>query len=621
MKDLFLKNIFWLFLLVAATVTGQDVRFYCQAPKRVAVNQAFYLAFVIENGDGTIKLPELKNFSLQGGPSKSQSSQTQIFNGKVSQSTSVTYRYVIAATKEGTFTIPKATVTIDGKTYSSNPVTIEVVKGNGNAQAKSNNNRTQSRSNDPSPSQGVTVDAKDVFVRVQLNKTNLYQGEATLATIKLYTKLNIAGVDDLKMPAFNNLWIQDIKGDDRVNFTKETVNGEVYYTGVLAQKLIFPQKSGKITIEPFDISLTVQKKVRRKRRRRRSFFDDFFDDDFFGGGYRNIPVKLKSPARVLHVKPLPENRKPANFDGAVGDLGFKVTVDKTTVKTNDPITMTIAINGKGNLKLIEAPKPDIPPDFEMYDPKVETHVRNTTGGQKGSKSFEYLIIPRVKGDYVIPPLSFSYFDPEAKTYKTVTSDTFNIHVEQGDGSTGNDVVFSGKHQELKYLGKDIRFIKAGATKLHRKGDYVYGQKWYFSFFPVTFLLFALVAYLLRKQIKENADFRVVRRKKAGKFAAEKLKNAHAALQENDKNRFYEASINSLWGYLQDKLNVPRSELSRATVTDILRRHKVTDTTIDRFIKLIEKMEMAHFAPIESSDMHADYESAKEMINLLEKEVR
>ncbi len=593
-----LVSILSVITLISTQLIGQ-ITFKASANKVVEVGENFRLNFTVNANGKNFKPPSsFAGFRLLAGPSSSTSSSYQWINGKASQSISNTYSYILQATREGKFTIPEAQITVDGKVYKSNPITIEVVKGNAQANIQENNGEGTNSEN-----------IKDqIFVRINLNKTKVYLGEQIIASIKIYTKVGLRAFEDFKFPAYTGFWSQDIETPNQVSLQRENVNGQIYNVGVLRKTILFPQRTGKIKIDPFELNCIVQQKAGK----RRNFFGELVDV------YQDVRVNLVSPPRTVTVMPLPVG-KPASFSGAVGsDFKLSANVDRQELKNNESLTLKVKISGNGNLKLIDKINIDFPKTFEVYDPKVKENISNTAGGARGTKTFEYLLIPREQGDYVIPEIKFSYFDVNSKSYKTLSVPEIAVKVNKGDAIDMSNTGITVSKEDIRIIGSDIRFIKQDPYKLMPRNKHFFGSLSFYLYYLISLFVFIVFVFFMRNKIKQNANAVLMKNKRANKISKKRLKMAATYMKENDKSRFYDEIIHALWGYLSDKLNIPVSELSRDTVKETLQKNNVSDEIINNFLKIIDDCEFAKYAPAgESNQIQDDYQRAREVINKFE----
>jgi hypothetical protein len=384
---------------------------------------------------------------------------------------------------------------------------------------------------------------------------------------------------------------------------------------VLKQAILFPQRSGEISIGTgkYDFVLRV-----RGQQRVRSIFEDFFDT------YTSVTKSLVSPAVAIHVKPLPSG-KPASFSGAVGDYKMTSSIHPASLKADESVTVKVSITGTGNIKMVKNPEIVFPNDFELFDPNVNVSAKVSAGGVSGSKTIEYLAIPRYAGDFTIPSAEFSYFDVKSGTYKTLRTDEFTLHVDKGAGGTGSSpqVFSSGTNKEdLKFLGQDIRYVKTDGFSFSQQGDFFFGKLSYWLFYIVSTILFIVFFFIYRKQAKENANIALVRTKKANKVATKRLKNAGKYLKENKSEAFYDEVLKALWGYLSDKLNIPVSQLTKDNVESELSRFGVGADLIKDFRTILDSCEFARFAPVEGeSQMDIVYDYAVKAIDKMENTIK
>ena len=586
---------------------AQDIKFTAAAmPKVLRVGEQFQLVYELNASASELQIPELDDFQLLGGPSTGSSSSIQIINGKTTHSVKYTYTYYLLATKEGTFTIPPATAKIKRDTYKSNSVQIEVVKG------KSVPQQPPAPSREPAVKSEADADMpsdENLFVRLHVDKTSAYIGEQVIAWIKIYSRVNLSQIDpNYKGPDFKGFYQQSIEIPPLRSLERENVNGEIYGTGILRKVVLYPQTTGEIIIEPFNIDVAYQKQVRR---RSRSIFDDFF-----GPTVQNVPVTLTSRKVKINIKPLPPN-KPGSFTGAVGSFKLNASINKTEVTTNDAVTLKVNISGKGNIKLIDDLNISFPPSLETFKPVARTFQDNALSG---SQSFEYTIIPRHAGDYKISPIEFSYFDPLSKSYKTLTTQEFNISVSKGREDTTSVIITGLSKEDVKLLGSDILFIKNQPFKLFKMNRFIIGSVGFYAIYLISILLFVLFIIIRRKRIKRSADAGLVKNRRANKYARKRLRKALRMLKNNNSETFYEEVLKAMWGYLSDKLNIPVADLSKDTTKEALIRNSIDEELLNTFYYIIDNCEYARYSPEhESEEMHKLYNKAiKTIIKLQQK---
>jgi len=599
------KIILYIFSIILSIsgVYAQKTSFSAQAPKVVAVGESFRVTYTLNAKGSNLKVPPFENFNLISGPNSSSSSSVSFVNGQMTQSVSFSYIYVLEAKSAGKFKIPSASISAEGKTYTSNELQIEVVAGNAN--------KTQANQNQNQQNTGASaISSDDIFIRTNVSKSSLYRGEHLVATVKIYTKLNLVGFESSKMPDFKGFWVQDIETPNQISLNQENVDGEIYNVGLLKKVLLYPQQNGDIYIEPTEIECVIQQQVKNSRR---SFFDDFF------GSVQNVKKKVVSPKVKISVKDLPSN-SPASFNGAVGSLNMKAEIDKLEAKTNDAITLKVTISGDGNLKLLNEPKIEFPTDFEVYDAKITDKISNNANGSSGSKTFEYLMIPRYAGKFTIPSFEFSYFDVKKGKYVSQNSDDFELNIEKGNEDENSTIVSNFAKEDVKFIGKDIRFIKTDKFNLQNIGSYIYGSTMYVLSFPTLFLAFLIILFLRRKRIRENANMMLVKNRKANKMAQKRLKLANKFLKENNQSAFYDEILKALWGYLSDKLGIYLADLSKDNVIETLQKYDFNE--IAELSNIIDNCEFARFAP-EASGQNMDemYDATMKMIGKIDNQIK
>ncbi len=603
MKKIFLSLLTLIF--VSTSVFADGIKFTASAPNVVELGEQFRLTYSSNAKGKNIQLPALDGFRVLVGPSTSSNMSTQIINGKITSNSSYSYTYVLLAEKEGKFTVKPANITVKGNKINSNSLAIEVVKVNKSQQQSGNN---QSRNN--AGSQKITQE--NLFVKVKLDRKSVYMGEHVVATIKVYTRLTIAGFGDSKFPSFNGFLSQEVPTPGQISLQRENINGVIYNTGVIRKLILFPQHTGEITIDPFELECIVRQ---QRANRRNGFFDDFFDN------HQDIRVPRKSKPIKIRVKDFPAN-KPASFDGAVGNLKLTTTIDKDSVKANDAITMRVKVSGNGNLKLIKPLEFNFPADFEVYDPKTTQKLKSTEKGMSGSTTFEYLIIPRHGGDYEIPSVKFSYFDPKARTFRTRSTPKFNIKVAKGEDDNSGAIVGSFSKEKIKFIGKDIRFIKTNEFESQLKGEVFFGTTNFYLAYLLPLALFILAFVFNRKRIKENADTIGQKNKRANRVAMKRLKAASASLKAKQKEQFYDEISKAIWAYTSDKLSLPLENLNKENISEILLDKGVEIELKDEFLSILDTCEFARYSPSSgSSEMDALYQTTMDTITKLEKNIK
>ena len=600
-----------LFFILISTVIGawaDNITFTANAPEVVVSGDQFRLSYTINSQKvRDFRAPSIKEFEVLMGPSRSTQSSTQIINGNVTSTSTITFTYILMAGKEGTYTIPGATIVADGNNYTSNSVEIKVLPPDQSSGAGSGNSRNSSRNQANS---GKITD-KELFMMATASKTNVYEQEAILLTYKVYTQVNLTGLDG-DIPDLKGFHTQEVKLPNQKTFTLEHYNGRNYNTTIWRQLVLFPQQTGKIEIPSVTFVGTVSQMVASA---------DPFDAFFNGGNYVNINKNLVTPKLTINVKELPVG-KPANFSGGVGEFTLSSSISTQELKTNDAVTIKLVISGTGNMKLINTPEVGFPQDFEIYDPKVDNKFNLTRNGLAGNKVIEYLAIPRHAGTYTIPPIEFSYFDLKSQSYKTLKTDAYTLNVAKGEGNSDQVVANFTSKEDLKVLGQDIRYIKTGDTRLTQKDDYFYGSSSYWLWYIVPLALFIAFMVIYRKQAMENANVAKVRTKKANKVATKRMKNAGKLLAEKKSEAFYDEVLKALWGYISDKLSIPVSQLSKDNIEEKLQKHQVADELIKEFINNLNDCEFARYAPGNQDEkMDKIYSSAIDVISKMENSIK
>lgn len=601
--------------MFAALATMADkVDFVMEGPEAVSLGEQFRLGFTVNQQGTDLQLPDLSNFDVLMGPSTSQSFSSQIINGKATQSYSFSYTFILRAKKEGKFTIRPASIKVGGKTYESNSMEIQVVKGQPQQQQSSSGGgggqAASQQGNSDTPT--GTISKENLFVRVAVDKTNVSKGEQIMATVKIYVSPNVAlnGFDDVKLPSYEGFWTKEIEIPTQVNFSREVYNGRIYQVGTLKKTILFPQQTGNIRIDPFEISCLIRQRVRQQQ----SFFDDFFDN------YRMVKAKVVSDPLVISVKDLPN--QPAGFNGAVGNFSVASSIDKTELKSNEAVTLKLTVSGSGNLSLINPPKLELPQDFEAYDPKTTDKSIASDNGLSGSITFEYLFIPRYAGNFTIPSIPFVFFNPSTRQFETRSTESYNIRVAKGSDDQGGSMVSSFSKEDVKMIGKDIRFIRQNNSKLKPKGSSFYGTFEFYLIYILSLAGFAAFYVINRKKIKESANIALMKNKRANRVALKRLKEASEHLKNNKAEQFYESVIKALWGYLSDKLSIPVAELNRDKASASLLARGVEQETVNELMKIIDDCEFARYAPAAfSGTMKEVYDGAARLMGIFEKQIR
>lgn len=581
-------------LLLFGSLNAQKVTFTATAPKVVTLGEQFQITFNLNASGQGFTAPNFTGFNKLVGPQTGSNSSTSIVNGKVSRVNSYTYTYLLSANKVGKHTIAGASVKVKNKTYKSNPVTIEVVKGRTNKAGQQQN--------------GLNND--DIFVRIDLSKTSAYVGEQIVVALKVYSRTNQLDFTDAKFPSYDGFYKSEIKDTPKQLF-RENYNGEGYYVGIFQKHILLPQKSGEITIDPFELQCRVKVPSGVGR-------------DWFGRQvqqYKTVVRNVVSKPRTITISALPGNQ-PRGFTGAVGEFKMTATINKQTAKTNEAITLKYKISGNGNIKLIDPFAITFPPDFDDYDPKIRENLSTTNVGVSGTKTFEYMIIPRHAGDFTIPAVNFTYFDTRSKQYRTLQSDEYKLHIEKGDDDQNTTVVGGISKENVKFIGKDIRYINTGEIELRKTDEALFGSwKYWFVYFAGTTLFF-LIFLFQKKRAKESANIALVRTRRANKQAVKRLKKANAHLKSGEHSAFYQEILSGINGYLSDKLSIPVAELTRDKVLSSLERFSPDKQLTDKYAEMMETCEFAQYAPGEQDgQMQSIYSDAMELIGKFEQIIK
>ena len=596
-----------LIILAACQIQAADkVIFKTEAPDVVVSGDQFRLEFTVNTQNvKDFRAPSISGFDVLMGPTRSQQSSTQIINGKVSSSRSITFTYILMAGKEGTYTIPAASIEVDGEKVFSNAIQIKVLPPD-----QSGNSSGGQASSSRSQVAGSRITEEDLFITATASKTTVHEQEAILLTYKVYTLVNLRQLQG-DMPDLKGFHTQEIPLPQQKKFSLEHYKGRNYNTTVWSQYVLFPQQTGKLEIPSITFNGVVAQQT---------VSDDPFDAFFNGGGYVEVKKNIVTPKLTINVQPLPA--RPANFSGAVGEFQIASSINSTEVKTNDAVTIKITLNGVGNMKLINTPEVKFPQDFEIYDPKITDEYDLTNNGLSGTKTFEYLAIPRHAGDFTVPAVELVYVDLKSNSYKTLKTQGYYLKVAKGQGNAEQVISDFTNKENVKILGTDIRFIKLGSTKLRPQGEFFFGSLGYCLWYVIPLLLFVAFVVIYRNQAKENANIAKLKTKKANKVATKRMKQAGKLLAENKKNEFYDEVLKALWGYIGDKLNIPVSLLSKDNVEAELVKYGVSGDLIKEFIAALNECEFARYAPgNESEAMDKVYAASVDIISKMENNIK
>lgn len=589
-------------------LAGAQTSIKVQVPDVVAADEQFNISFVIEgeNSPSDFSWEAGDDFQLVWGPQKGTSTSTTIINGKRTRSSQTSYTYILLPRKTGKFTFPEATATVKGSRISSGKVSVEVVSGGSPSSSASS-------SQGASSSAAGEISRDDLFLRFSLNRTKVYVGEPIIATLKLYQRVNISGFEDARFPTFDGFWSQETFAPQNIEFKRESLNDRIYNTAVLRSYVLIPQKSGDISIDPAELVCLVN--VRAASSPSGSIFDSFFQDD-----YRTIRKRVTSDSYKVHVTPLPAGA-PASFSGGVGSFTVSSRISTDSLRTHDAASLIVTVSGKGNVSLLEAPKINFPPDFEVYDPKVTESTNQSDGHTSGSKTFEFPFIPRSHGDYTIPAVEYSYFDINTGRYQTLFTEPVGVRVAKGsdaDSSAGGQLLQGSVRKDVKSLGSDIRFIRTAQPSFARQGDMLLGSG---LFYLLLFLIMAAAAGIwaaLSRTMKRRADVVGSKNRAATKMARKRLAMAGGYLEGDLYSAFYEELHRALLGYVSDKLNIDSADMTKEHIAESLTESGVSSGLAESFTGLLDACEYARYAPDSGHDaMKAHYEAAVSVISSID----
>lgn len=556
----------------------EPVKFSASAPSTVIMEKPFQLTFTVNATGKDFRAPSITNFEILAGPFESRSSSYQIINGNATSSVSVTYTFTLLPKNTGTFTIPSASISVNGQKYTSNGVSVKVLPADEQLPEEKSKKSTSS---------GQSISGNNIFIRSILSKSTVYEQEPVLLTYKIYTTYDIKQYSNKKMSDFKGFMKQEIEQDANKQLSYENYNGKNYMTAVLYEVLLYPQNTGDIVIDAanFEAILRVQNKSAI-----RSIFDDFFE-------YTDVAKNIVAPAARLKVKALP-GQKPVGYTGLVGSLALQSSMSTNQVKVNDAVTLKISLNGKGNMKLIPNPAVEFPDDFETYDPKVTNNFKNATSGMSGSKTIEYTFIPRHAGNFEIPPVEISFFDLGTGAYKTLRTPVYQLQVLKGDGSDDAGGVVNNfvNKENVKQIAKDIRYIQTGEIVLKPAELPLFGSLTAWLLYLIPLVIAIALLGIFSKQARENANLALVRNKKANKVAQKRLKAAGKLLKAGNRDQFYEEVLKAVWTYLSDKLAIPVAELTKERVSVELGLKSVSDEKIKSVLEILNTCEFARYAP-------------------------
>lgn len=604
------------FLLTAIFQMSAQNVIRVEAPDVVAVNEQFNVTFIIEGekSPSDFQWSSGDDFQLVWGPQKGSSSSIQIINGKRSSSHQTTFTYILIPKATGTFQLPAATALLSGDRISSTQASIQVVSDGASSSQSSGQNGGKSSGGGQTSSTGSgEISSNDLFMRLSLSRTEVVIGEPITATLKIYQRANVVGFENAKFPTFNGFWSQETYVPNNIEFKRESLDDKIYNTAVLRTYVLIPQQSGTITIDPAELVCLVN--IRTAPSTSNSLFDSFFQDE-----YRTIRKRVTTPAVKVKVNPLPAGQ-PASFGGGVGNFGISARLTTDNLKTHDAASLVITVSGRGNVALLEEPKVNFPPDFEVYDTKTTENTDKSNGGTSGSKSFEYPFIPRSHGDFTIDPVEYSYYDVNAGKYVILRTEPLHVKVAKGKGgdSTPVTTVNSGvERKDVKSLADDIRFIFTGKPGLSGSGSFFVGSVFFWILLALMILGATSVYLAFRKVAAMRADVAGTKNRRATRMAQKRLKLAGEYLDKNLYTAFYEELHKALIGFVSDKLNMDMSEISKDNIASALTEGGVSEEQTKAFTDLLDACEFARYSPDGGNEaMRSHYDAALKVISSID----
>lgn len=584
---------FWIALLCSMVLlidSNKAQNFYAQlSSKKVQVGVPFDYAVVIAVNASNYVPPNFKDFDIVSGPN--QSNSVQYVNGAMSQQIVISYGLV--AKKEGKFTIGPASIMSGGQKLETSAVTIEAVKGSTQGGTGSD------------PQINSKVSGGDLFIRTGLSKNKCYIGEQITITQKVYCRFQIIGFQKFSQPTYDGFYSQAQESVSKGQLAMENIDGVNYYTYELFRTIAIANKSGKINLTAVEGDIVVRKQTSAKPK---NIFEQFFG----AAGYEDIPVTARSKPMSIEVMPLPEDGKPESFNGAVGSFQCKVQTTRNELKANDAFNLKMTVIGKGNLKLINAPALNLPDGFETYEPKVSESAN--------SKTFDYLVIPRNEGDYVLKGLDFSYFNLETKKYITIPSEEIKIKVLPPDPNSAGAQIYSPQSQ-VKETENDIRYIKKGDFVLVKSETEFFNSFKHIALLILPVLTLIAGLFVRRNHIKNNSNQVLVKERKAAKLAKKQLVNVEKLMKSGDKDAFYTESLTALNNYLSHKLNIPVADLSRENINKVLQQKQVEEEVKTKLISTLDTCEYAKYAPgAVSGDLQTVYNNTVDLVTNLEQQL-
>ena len=596
---------------IGAVHAADTHTFEINTPLIVTAGEMFRVEFVLDTNnpdDGSFTPPDFAGLDILAGPTTSTGFEFRSINGVNTQKKTCTITYVVVAQNAGNITIGSASISVDGKSYTTKATPIEVVDGGAERQQQQ-----QGRAAEQGNAVQNKVAKDDIVLRLNLSRTNVYKGEPIRASLTLYTRASIVGFEDVKLPSFNGFWSQELPVDN-YKPQRETLDGKVYDSQIIKEYLLYPQQSGSLTIESADITAIARVVIQNAR--------NF--DPFFGGGAEeyNVKRKLSTGNITVKVDELPAGA-PASFAGAVGEFTISAEMPPAQIKANSAATYTVKVSGTGNLTFLQAPTLTLPSSFEAYSVRNTESIRSTTQGTTGYRQFEYPFIARAEGEYDIPAVEFSFFSPQKGAYVTLATEPLKMEVSpdvSGDNRPAQ-VVASPSKEDVRQLGTDIRFIKMGRAALRKEAAPLMFSTTYFVLLFAILALFAALYFALRKMIRDSKNTVLVRNRRANKVAIQRFRAAERHMQAGDRQAFYKEMLHAFWGYMSDKLNIPVADLTKESIREELQRRGVTADEAQRFTDIMTRCDEAQYSPSTSVEMNEVYTEGVRLISHIESIVK
>lgn len=614
--------IFLLGIFIAFVMQAQQVTFQTQAPKVVGVDERFKVSFTVNaSNPSNFVAPTFRNVNILSGPNTSRSSSVVITNGHRESTQSTTFTYWLQSLGAGEIYIPAARIIVDGKTYSTQPVKIKVEKDPSLGQRSANNpnyNGRQQYKQEPVK----VIDDKAVFVRAIPSKTKVVKGEEIVISYKIYTLVPVSEYQVDKFPSSQGFWVEELDNQSTPTLEREVIDGKVYQVATLRKVLVYPQKSGSLHIDPMGLEVVAHVQTGTRQRQRQltgdPFFDAFFNDPFFANitpVFERVRKKLKTNALTIQVEELPKTDEV--FSGGVGQFEISSEIDTSYSSTNEAITLQYTISGKGNLTLIEGMDLKLPEEFEVYDPNITDKINKTEYGQSGSRTFQYLIIPRVEGVYEVPSVKFTYFDPESREYKTISAPSYKLNIKKGKENSDFSKQLSERE---KYRNMDIDDTpenEGSGTSLLKPFNTV-GT--YVCLFAAIILMITAIK-ITQKQKERNQDFVSVKLRKANKIATKRLRRAKNYLNDNMTEEFETEIGQALWNYLSDKFKIPTYNLTLEKISTELQNNGLENDVLSETTDALTQCEYIRFSQSKEEKPYKElYDKVEKVITEIESQM-